>query len=399
MTGAADEPATDALGSSYPGSRGGGTDLRLAFVAELDRLKTVVRRTRLADGSRYENTAEHSWHLAMMALTLAPDADDEVDVARVVELLLVHDVVEIDADDTFVYDLAGRESKAAREQAAADRIFGLLPADEGARLRAAWTEYESGDTPEGWFARAVDRFQPVLLNHANDGGSWVEHGIRADQVLATNRGIAGGSLALWQRTLDIVDEAVERGWLLPPAGEARDDVPGPPPELHTERLVLRWPRLTDAPAILAAYAGDERVTRFMTWTPHTDVASLERDYLRDAVRRIGRGTEPAWLVHLDGEVVGMVSTRPGAHGHELGYVLSADHWGRGIMPEAVEAVTSALHAVGVERVYAYTDVENAGSARVLEKAGFVEEGVLRAHMRVPHLDGPRDSRLFARTRP
>ncbi|HKF92080.1 MAG TPA: HD domain-containing protein, partial [Acidimicrobiia bacterium] len=135
---------------------------RVRFVVELDRLKQVLRRTVVTDGRRRENTAEHSWHVAMMALVLADAADEHVDPMRVAKLFLVHDVVEIDAGDTFVYDTDGQESKAARERAAADRLFGLLPDDQDDELRRCWLEFEHGTTADARFARALDRFQPLL---------------------------------------------------------------------------------------------------------------------------------------------------------------------------------------------------------------------------------------------
>ncbi len=162
---------------------------RIRFVVELDRLKQVLRRTVVTDGTRRENTAEHSWHVAMMALVLADTADEPVDPMRVARLLLVHDIVEIDAGDTFVYDTDGQKTKAARERAAAERLFGLLPDGQGDELRACWFEFEDGTTAEARFARALDRLQPLLLNHASAGQAWREHGITADQVRAVNAAI------------------------------------------------------------------------------------------------------------------------------------------------------------------------------------------------------------------
>ena len=159
----------------------------LAFFMELDRLKGVERRNRLADGSRRENTAEHSWHLGMAALVFAPCATEPIDVSRAVAMALTHDIVEIDAGDTFAYDEgAAAESKAAREQAAADRIFGLLPATQGAHLRELWDEYERGDTAEARYVMAIDRMAPMLLNLAEGGTTWHEHGITPERVIARN---------------------------------------------------------------------------------------------------------------------------------------------------------------------------------------------------------------------
>lgn len=187
---------------------------RVAFLLEIDRLKTVLRRSDLVDGSRRENTAEHSWHLALAAVVLADHADRPVDVSRVVTMLLIHDLVEIDAGDTYVYDSGeAARSKAERERAAADRIFALLPPDDGLTLRALWEEFEARDSDDARFAFAMDRLQPVLLNSANQGASWAEHGIRAGQVRHVNAPVAAGSAALHQMVTDLIGEAVTRGWL------------------------------------------------------------------------------------------------------------------------------------------------------------------------------------------
>ena len=186
---------------------------RIRFVVELDRLKQVLRRTVVTDGTWRENTAEHSWHVAMMALVLADAADEPVDPMRVARLLLVHDIVEIDAGDTFVYDTDGQKTKAARERAAAERLFGLLPDSQGDELRACWFEFEDGTTAEARFARALDRLQPLLLNHASAGQAWREHGITADQVRAVNAAIEDGSPELWKLAQRLIDDAVTRGWL------------------------------------------------------------------------------------------------------------------------------------------------------------------------------------------
>ena len=180
-------------------------DQQLAFLAEIDRLKSVLRRTTLCDGSRAENSAEHSWHLAVAALTLAEHAGPEVNVAHVVRMVLVHDLVEIDAGDTFAYDAKANEDREAREQQAADRIFGLLPREQGAELRALWEEFELGETPHARFAVALDRLQPLLSNHHSKGGSWKAHGVNRAQVLRRMAPIESAAPALWPSVLDIVE--------------------------------------------------------------------------------------------------------------------------------------------------------------------------------------------------
>lgn len=187
---------------------------QLEFVAELDRLKTVLRQTPLTDGSRRENSAEHSWHLAVMVMVLKEHAAAEaLDVPRVLKMLLLHDVVEIDAGDTYCYDTAGREDQRERESRAAKRLFGLLPEDQAERLRGLWEEFEAGRTPEARFAAAMDRLQPLLHNLLTEGRSWREHGIEVDQVLERNRCMERGVPGLWRRIRSMLERAVHRGHL------------------------------------------------------------------------------------------------------------------------------------------------------------------------------------------
>ncbi len=188
---------------------------QLRFIAEIDRLKAVIRRTPLLDRSRRETDAEHSWHIAMMAMVLAEYAPGPVDVTRVIKMLLVHDLVEIDAGDVFVYDTATRAAQEAREQQAADRIFGLLPPGQGAELKALWHEFEGKGSPEALFAHAVDRLQPILHNAMTEGGTWVEHAVTADRVEEMARRIEPGAPALAELVRGLIREAVARDHLLP----------------------------------------------------------------------------------------------------------------------------------------------------------------------------------------
>ena len=188
----------------------------LRFVVEIDRLKGVLRQSYLADGSRRENSAEHSWHVAMMAMVLAEHANEAVDRFRVIRMLMLHDLVEIDAGDTFAYDDAALAGKAAKERAAADRIFGLLPPDLGSELRALWDEFEIAETAEARFANALDRLMPMLHNVLTEGRAWRAHGVTADKVLSRNAVIGEGSEALWAYARRMIREAVGRGFL--PAG-------------------------------------------------------------------------------------------------------------------------------------------------------------------------------------
>jgi putative hydrolase of HD superfamily len=200
----------------------GRLDRQIRFAVEIDRLKGVLRQTMLAGPSRRENSAEHSWHVAVMALTLADRAPPGTDIGRVTAMLLLHDLVEIDAGDLFVYaDEAQQARQEAAERAAADRIFALLPPDQAASFRGLWDEFEERRTPEARFARGLDRLQPMLANLTAGGGTWKEHGITADQVLAKVRLIEDGSPALGRYARDMVHRAVRDG-LLAPAPDRAD---------------------------------------------------------------------------------------------------------------------------------------------------------------------------------
>jgi putative hydrolases of HD superfamily len=188
-------------------------DRQLTFVRELDRLKSVHRRTRLMDGSRLENSAEHSWHLASMALLLQEYAPAELDLVRTLRMLLVHDVVEIEAGDTFCYDPQAQTGKEERERLAAKRLFALLPEDQAAELHRAWDEFEEGSSDEARFAVALDRLQPLLLNLANQGGTWLEYGVGAGEVRARMEPIRSGAPGLWPLVEELLRGAEESGYL------------------------------------------------------------------------------------------------------------------------------------------------------------------------------------------
>lgn len=217
---------------------------QVEFLVEIDKLKGVLRRSYVLDASRLENTAEHSWHLAMMALVLAEHADAPADMTTVLKMLVVHDLVEIDAGDTFVYDTAGAATKDAREREAADRIFALLPDDQGAELRRLWEEFDTGDSPEARFARSLDRLMPLLHNVAAEGRGWQEHGIRPDQVRDRNAVIADGSAQLWAYARSLIDTAERRGYFPSPSDEIRSDV-GQQAAPPNEGLVARYMNLLE----------------------------------------------------------------------------------------------------------------------------------------------------------
>lgn len=187
---------------------------QLDFLREADKVKQVRRQTLVSGDGRRENDAEHMWHLALMACLLVEHAADEsVDLLRVIRMALIHDLVEIDAGDTFCYDDAGQADRVERERRAAERVFGLLPPDQARELRNLWEEFEARQTPDARFAAALDRLQPMLQNVYTRGAAWQRHGITRAQVLDRNRHIADGSPALWQCAMEAVEEAVRQGWL------------------------------------------------------------------------------------------------------------------------------------------------------------------------------------------
>ncbi|MBW2060211.1 MAG: HD domain-containing protein [Deltaproteobacteria bacterium] len=186
---------------------------QIRFLVEIDKLKSVLRQSRLVNAERRENSAEHSWHVAVMALVLSEHAAEQVDLAHVLQMLLVHDLVEIDAGDTYCYDEAGALDQKERESRAAERIFSLLPEDQAKELVELWEEYETGISPEAKFAAALDRLMPLLHNYHTQGKSWKEHDITRDQVLARNANIGEGSKILWQYAQSIIDKSVSAGYL------------------------------------------------------------------------------------------------------------------------------------------------------------------------------------------
>lgn len=171
---------------------------QMAFIKEIDKLKKIARQSYLSDGSRKENDAEHSWHLAMLCLILSEHANENIDVLRVMSMVLIHDLVEIDAGDTYAYDTVGNQTKRAREEKAADRIFNILPQDQAVYIRELWEEFEECKTMESKFANALDRIQPIMLNDASDGKAWMEHQVQLSQVLSRNEKSKNGSKVLWE---------------------------------------------------------------------------------------------------------------------------------------------------------------------------------------------------------
>ncbi|GAX91195.1 phosphohydrolase [Effusibacillus lacus] len=187
---------------------------QIEFLMEIDKLKQIFRQSFLTDKTRNENDAEHSWHLAMMAIVLSEYANQpDLDLLRVVKMLLIHDIVEIDAGDTFAYDVKGYEDKEERELQAADRLFNLLPPDQAEEIFALWREFEERKTPESSYANALDRLQPMLQNYFSEGQSWRRHNLTSDRVLERNSSIREGSETLWDFAREMIRSAVDKGYL------------------------------------------------------------------------------------------------------------------------------------------------------------------------------------------
>lgn len=187
---------------------------QLDFIMEIDKVKNIFRQTYLADGKRKENDAEHSWHLAIAAFLLKEYVAEDVDVMKVMIMVLIHDLVEIDAGDTYAYDAEGAKTKRAREVAAADRIFGMLPEDQGGYFRELWDEFEAYESDDAKFAHLLDNFQPLLLNHESNGKSWTEHHVKKSQIYKRNEKIEETSPEVWERMKQIVEEHIALGHVI-----------------------------------------------------------------------------------------------------------------------------------------------------------------------------------------
>lgn len=186
---------------------------QINFIIEIDKLKTIERKTKIIHGSRLENDAEHTWHLAMMALVLHQHSNRYIDLLKVLKMLLIHDLVEIDAGDTFAYDTAGHNDKFERELQAAQRLFGMLPPEQEEEFMSLWLEFERKETDEAKFASSLDRLQPLIHNHLNQGDTWQKYRITSEQVINRNQEIGNGSRALWEVAQSIIDSSIEQGIL------------------------------------------------------------------------------------------------------------------------------------------------------------------------------------------
>jgi putative hydrolase of HD superfamily len=186
---------------------------QVAFILEIDKLKYILRKTKLFNSERNENDAEHSWHLAMMTIVLAEHANERIDILKVLKMVLIHDIVEIDAGDTFIYDTTKNHTNTAEELLAAKRIFGLLPMAQAAEFIAIWEEFEAGVSNEAKFAKTMDRFEPLLQNISNNGGTWAEFDVPYQKVYDKKKAMESGSSTLWNYAENLINESVEKGIL------------------------------------------------------------------------------------------------------------------------------------------------------------------------------------------
>jgi len=186
---------------------------QISFIQEIDKIKYIQRKTKLFNSDRHENDAEHSWHLAMMTIVLAEHSDTPIDVLKVLKMVLIHDIVEIDAGDIFIYDTLKSHTNTDNERMAAKRIFGLLPKEQADELIAIWEEFETGLTNEAKFAKSMDRLEPLLQNTSNDGGTWREFDVDYNQVYEKKKVIKDGSTLLWKYAENLLNESVEKGIL------------------------------------------------------------------------------------------------------------------------------------------------------------------------------------------
>lgn len=189
-------------------------DQQFDFIKEIDKEKFIQRQTRLSDNVRRENDAEHAWHMAIMTVLLSEYANEKIDVLRTVTMLLIHDIVEIDAGDTYAYDEKGAATKDARERKAAERIYGLLPEDQGQWLKALWEEFEAYETPEAKFAHVLDNCQPLFLNDASNGRSWEEHQVKKSQIYKRNQKTGEGSEVIWEYMKELIDKHIALGHVI-----------------------------------------------------------------------------------------------------------------------------------------------------------------------------------------
>ena len=189
---------------------------QMAFIREIDKEKQIFRQSYVTDGTRKENDAEHAWHMAIMTFLLSEYANEDIDVLKTIRMILIHDIVEIDAGDTYAYDDSAKATQHEREERAADRLFGMLPEDQAKDLRGLWDEFEAGESKEARFARTMDNVQPLLLNDATGGKAWEEHAVPLSKIMKRNERTIKGSKALWEYSRDnLIKKNVAEGHIIP----------------------------------------------------------------------------------------------------------------------------------------------------------------------------------------
>lgn len=186
---------------------------QISFIKEIDKLKYILRKTKLFNSDRNENDAEHSWHLALMTIILAEHSNHPIDVLRVLKMVLIHDIVEIDSGDTFIYDTQKNHVNTDEERLAANRIFGILPKEQADELIAIWEEFEAGETNEAKFAKSMDRLEPLLQNTSNNGGTWAEFNVNYSTVYENKQAIENGSDSIWAYAKELLNNSIEKGIL------------------------------------------------------------------------------------------------------------------------------------------------------------------------------------------
>lgn len=195
---------------------------QMDFCLEIDKEKKIMRQTYLSDQSRFENDAEHAWHMSIMCLLMSEYANENIDVLKTISMILIHDIVEIDSGDTYAYDEKAKLDQREREEKAADRLFGILPDDQKDKLRALWEEFEAGETPEARFARTLDNIQPTMLNNATNGRRWSERGVKLSQILSRNAITGKGSETLWDYSYNnFIKPSVEHGKIIDDSSEEK----------------------------------------------------------------------------------------------------------------------------------------------------------------------------------
>lgn len=364
-----------------------------AFILEADKEKNILRQTHISGYTRRENDAEHAWHMALMIYLLKEYANEPFDTERAMMMALIHDIVEIDAGDTYAYDTAALETQAEREAQAAERIFGLLPEDQKTELRTLFEEFEACETPEARFARAMDNLQPLLLNDCNGGRDWKRHGIRAAQVLKRQERSRAGSEEIWHLSRDLIQRNVARGNL---KGDAEQASVSAAHACEIRRLTEDNQRDLYVSNTPFAVIGKLRVT-FADGSWHTEEVlsetvmekqypnydgAMAKDYLRD-------GDRAAYLAYSEGACVGQILLAKSRNGyaHIEDLCVTTARRGQGVGTALLETAEAWAREKGLEAFSLECRDNNVLASRFFKKHGFSVGGVntaLYAHLGKPY---------------